>query len=165
MATFDPVFADVAEEMALDRELSVTYRRGWDPGHSLREVLDRTLDADLRAGYTQHGPQRGDLRIDADGRRAADVLSRGQLKSAAFAMLAAQGRLLGKASGTRAVFLVDDLVSELDATHRERAVAVLRSLEAQVFVADVAAEALRPLLAGQESAWFHVEHGACARIE
>lgn len=165
MAAFAAVFAEVAEEMALRETVSVGYRRGWDAERALRDVLDESFEADLRVGYTQHGPQRADLTIRVDGRRAAEVLSRGELKSAAFAMQAAQGRLLGSDTGSSAVFLVDDLVSELDAGHRQRAVAVLRSLEAQVFIADVAADVLRPLIATDESAWFHVKHGDCAPID
>lgn len=162
MAKFGVVFSGVAEEMALHRGLAVTYRRGWDGGRGLLEVLEEALESDVRAGFTQHGPQRADLRVQADGRRAAEVLSRGELKSTAFAMLAAQGRLLGMETGIASVFLVDDLVSELDAGHLSRAVSVLRSLDAQVFVADVAAEALRAMLDDEECAWFHVEHGDCA---
>ncbi len=171
---FQPVFEELAAEFALQPAPELSYRPGWDTGESLEAVMARSYDGDVRAGHTRYGPHRADFRVMLGRRRAGDVLSRGQLKCVAFTMLAAQGRLLGRQSGRQAVYLVDDLMSELDAAHRTRALAVLAGLGAQVFVADVAESALREALSqvavpgdsgSVTAAWFHVEHGRCRRAD
>jgi DNA replication and repair protein RecF len=75
-------------------------------------------------------------------------------------MKIAQGVLLSELTGTKVLFLVDDLPSELDKNNRKLVCELLCKLESQVFLTCVDASDL-------DDAWpssicprkFHVEHG------
>lgn len=152
-----------AECGALEARLpavALAYRRGWDPERELAAELERGRAADIRLGASRHGPHRADLEIKVEGRRAAEVLSRGQQKLLACALRIAQGRLLAAASGRDCVYLVDDLASELDRGNRRRVLDRLRAQKGQLFVTCVDRSLLDPAcFAAPGASLFHVEHG------
>jgi DNA replication and repair protein RecF len=88
--------------LGLDLELAV--RKGWQQGTHLREALDTRwlLDSERRA--TQVGPHRADLVIRLDGRPVRDLISRGQQKLVAAALLLAQLRQFSVDGGAQAIF-------------------------------------------------------------
>lgn len=139
--------------------VEAVFRRGWDPGSGLGEMLERNRGADLRMGHTTAGPHRAELRLTVGGRQAARRLSRGQEKLLALGLIGAQTVLYIRDSGRTPVVLLDDLPSELDGGHLERVVEWVGQLGAQVFATAV----VWPDAFG---AWpdpvqrFHVEHGA-----
>ncbi len=152
-----------AECDALGAELpavTLAYRRGWDPERELAAVLERARASDVRLGASQHGPHRADVEIRVAGRRAADVLSRGQQKLLACALRIAQGRMLAAAAGRDCVYLVDDLASELDRGNRRRVLDRLTAREGQLFVTCLDRSLLDPAcFAAAGASLFHVEHG------
>jgi DNA replication and repair protein RecF len=80
------------------------------------ELWRRNLERDRRRGYTTKGPHRDDLALrldDVDLRRYA---SRGQQRLAVVALRLAEAEFLARRTGTRPVFLLDDVASELDDT-------------------------------------------------
>ncbi|MEE4361246.1 MAG: DNA replication/repair protein RecF, partial [Pseudomonadales bacterium] len=148
------------DDLAGPDAVQIGYLPGWDREQSLSELLRRQRQADREAGYTRVGPQRAELRLVAAGRRAAEVLSRGQQKVLACALLVAQDRLLAEARGSAGVILVDDLPAELDAEHRQRLGAALGALDAQVIMTAVQADlVLDGLEAVRQLDMFHVEQG------
>lgn len=151
----------VLEALGGPEGVEVRYLAGWDAeSQPLEEVLRAQRETDRRQGYTRNGPQRADLRLSVQGRSAAEVLSRGQQKILACALLVAEGRWLAEATAKQGVYLVDDLPAELDSEHRERLGRVLATLPAQVLVTAVQADLVVPGLATATNlATFHVEHG------
>jgi DNA replication and repair protein RecF len=139
--------------------LQVALRPGWGREDSLREALINGRDAALKLGYTPIGPQRADLKMTLDNRPAAEVLSRGQLKVAVAAFRLAQGSVINERSHRQPIFLVDDVVAELDAFHVQKVLAELAATEGQVMMTSVDPQAL-------QQSWptdfglFHVEQGA-----
>jgi DNA replication and repair protein RecF len=138
-------------------DVQVEYRRGWS-GPGLSEALAVSRDRDLEKGATGAGPHRADLYLSLDGSPVRTILSRGEQKSLAAALLLSQAELLSS-RGERPVLLLDDLVSEFD---HERFLAVL----------DCALEVADQLwLSGTEQPdldhhcrVFHVKHGATAKV-
>jgi DNA replication and repair protein RecF len=139
--------------------VELTSRNGWDASMSLREALDRSSQSDRDRGFTQVGPHRYDVRIRLDGRAAADNLSRGQSKLVLTALKLAQGSLLAELTAVPPVYLVDDIVAELDAPHAKKVCELLAQQDGQVFMTAVEEQSLRRFWPGDEFKMFHVEQG------
>ncbi len=91
----------------------------------LYRLLTEDIDRDIRAGTTLHGVHKDDLLIRLNGQESRLFASQGQQRSLALAMKLAEGRISRDVTGEHPVFLLDDVLSELDAQRRSY---VLRSL-------------------------------------
>ena len=89
----------------------------------VREKRDR----ELWQGTTLVGPHREDLLLTGDGRPFASFASRGEQRSAVLALKLAEAQWLRERSADQPVFLLDDVLSELDPGRREALVAALPS--------------------------------------
>ncbi len=146
--------------------ISISYRRGWNEDQSYQDVLDKNRGIDIQRGYTSSGPHRADIDIKTQSHGVADVLSRGQQKSLVTALVVAQSRAFKEITGRQAVFLIDDLPSELDFEHQAMLGRWLTDLESQVFVTGVERKPLNdmwPESTRKEIATFHVELGKVNR--
>jgi len=110
------------------------YRSGWPTNESLDQALARTLERDKKAGFTQIGPHRADLRITHGNVAARDKVSHGQQKLLTSGMLLAQARVMANRRGVTPVLLVDDIAAELGARYRALLGQELTSLQSQVFI-------------------------------
>ena len=70
-------------------EVELHYLRGWSQALTLAEALSASRAADETRRQTQAGPHRADVAVRLHGRAARDVLSRGQQKLVAVAMVVA----------------------------------------------------------------------------
>ena len=156
---FKPFMSMLAPELD---EVTLTYRSGWDAALSYAEALTKAEISDREQGFTQSGPQRGDIRVSVGGYSAADTLSRGQQKLVVAALKLSQGKLLA-ARGEDVLYLIDDLPAELDAQHCERVCRALVSIDAQSLITSVEREAIPPDWLDGSPSVFHVEHGEVER--
>lgn len=123
----------------------------------LADALLLARDRDRAFGHTSAGPHRSDWRIRFASMPGGEALSRGQAKLAALSLLLAQAADLAGRLGEWPVVALDDMASELDASHRARVLAELRGSGAQVFVTGTEAPAVGE---GPEGlCLFHVEQG------
>lgn len=99
------------------RAVGIRYQPGWS-GESLLEALRGRRARDIERGQTGSGPHRADLSLMCGSASARTVLSRGEQKAVAAALLLIQAELL-KTAGKQPVLLFDDLVSEFDRSHFE----------------------------------------------
>jgi DNA replication and repair protein RecF len=83
--------------------------------HRLREVR---VD-EFRRGMSLVGPHRDDFRFLIEGRDLATFGSRGQQRLGVVAYKLAEIDVIDERSGERPVLLLDDVLSELDAVHRD----------------------------------------------
>lgn len=112
------------------------------PSVELRQALAvavaNSLEAhrgeELRRGVTAAGPHRDDLLIAADGVDLGRFGSRGQQRLAVVAIKLAELDFLEDAAGEPPVLLLDDVLSELDARHRQQLVSALAERRAQICV-------------------------------
>lgn len=97
-------------------------------------ALESARGEELRRGVTAMGPHRDDFAIRAGGVELARYGSRGQQRLALISLKLAELDLLTDAAGEPPVLLLDDALSELDATHRGKIVTSLATRSAQVCV-------------------------------
>lgn len=83
-----------------------------------RELLARRAD-ELRRGMTLVGPHRDEIAFTIDGRAARDFGSQGQQRSIVLAWKIAEVQVTRDILGRPPLLLLDDVMSELDASRRE----------------------------------------------
>lgn len=150
---------DTGREL-LGAEVCFEYRSGWKEGVELLESLEAGLERDLQQGSTQSGPHRGDLRLVYDERQARKLVSRGQQKLLACAMIIAAAQTAQSALERPLLMLLDDPAAELDRDSLSRLMGRVRNLGCQVIATSLVPDAA---IFGGEGAVFHVEHGALMR--
>jgi DNA replication and repair protein RecF len=120
-------FARHAEALGLEGAAEVAYRprsRAQTAEALAAELGERTA-GDIDRGFTSHGPHRDELALRRAGRELRAYGSRGQQRLGLLALLLAERELLADVRGTPPLLLLDDVMSELDATRRGRLVDVL----------------------------------------
>ncbi len=130
---------------------------GWPRGIALAEALARQRSADRRAGLTQSGPHRAELRIRAGERAVKHQISRGQQKLLIAALLLAQCHEIGAVGGQHPVLLVDDFAAELAEPFQAALLGALQRYPGQVFL--TAFERSGVLAQPHDASMFHVERG------
>lgn len=83
------------------------------------KLLSENLEREIYAGTTLYGVHKDDLEIFLGGKSARQYASQGQQRSLALALKLAEGEIVKKESGEFPVFLLDDVLSELDFGRRE----------------------------------------------
>jgi DNA replication and repair protein RecF len=119
-----PRFAEHAEGLGLEGELDLRYRPR--ATENLAAELAERHDADLERGFTGHGPHRDDVSFRRNGRELRAYGSRGQQRLGLLALLLAEREELASEHGSAPLLLLDDVMSELDGTRRERLTRLLR---------------------------------------
>jgi DNA replication and repair protein RecF len=121
-------FAQRADELGIAGAATVAYRArsSAQAAEQLAEELAERLDADLARGYTTHGPHRDDLLFARDGRELRAFGSQGEQRLALLALLLAERDALAAERDRPPLMLLDDVMSELDLSRRERLAAELR---------------------------------------
>lgn len=132
------------EHMSLP-ELRFSYYPGWTRDKLLQEMLEQSYPKDYAQGYTQYGPQRGDLKIRINTVPAWDVLSQGQQKMLSYALRLAQAELLQEKVQKRCIFLIDDMPAELDQPTQAIIGRALAEQGGQVFITGIEADMLNSL--------------------
>lgn len=91
--------------------------------NAVRESLYRLLmsrhDREIAVGSTLFGIHKDDIKIKINGSAARNFASQGQQRSIALALKLAEGELSAEYTGESPVFLLDDMLSELDTRRRE----------------------------------------------
>lgn len=106
---------------------------------ALREAIRAARPAELRAGCCLAGPHREDLVFRLDGQDAKAFASQGQQRSAVLSLKLAEARCVSQITGEHPVLLLDDVLSELDATRQEYLLTHMDGLQSFVTACDPAA--------------------------
>jgi len=138
-------------------DVTLQYQQGWVGGDYL-ESLQRNRGRDLERGQTLSGPHRADLGLHCGQTPARAILSRGEQKVLAAALLLTQAQLLME-SGEKPVLLLDDLASEFDRAHFNSVLRYALGTGAQVWVTGTREEAL-----DHPASVFHVEQGSVREV-
>jgi DNA replication and repair protein RecF len=150
-----PFWAELAEPLS-GVSVAMSYQRGWSEEEGLLEALTRTEPRDRERGSTSSGPHRAEVSLRVEGRAAREVLSRGQQKLIAIALVLAQLELLRADVGLRPTLLLDDPQAELDGDRLGAFLARVQRLPCQLIVTSLQAEFG---LLGRAERVFHVERG------
>ena len=150
-----PYWDGTVEQLAgLPAELR--YQPGWNQDLSLAEAISAAWTRDSHRGLTHAGPHRADVQVRIDGQAARELLSRGQQKLIAAAMVLAQLKMLRERLDLVPTLLLDDPAAELDADRLARFVEQVKSLRCQLVL--TALNGARALFGPPERV-FHVERG------
>jgi DNA replication and repair protein RecF len=126
VAELAPFFAGAADDLGLAGGGTVEYApRAAGSVAEIRAGLVERRDVDLRLGRTSWGPHLDDVKISADGRALRRYGSQGQQRVALLALLFAEREALLAAHRVVPLLLLDDVMSELDPSRRDRLVARL----------------------------------------
>jgi DNA replication and repair protein RecF len=118
----DP-FAEAADELGLEGGGAIEYApRAAGSAAEIYAGLAERREADLRLGRSSWGPHLDELKIEAGGRSLRRYGSQGQQRAALLALLFAQRDALLAARGSPPLLLLDDVMSELDPSRRDRLV-------------------------------------------
>lgn len=112
---------------------------------SYRRLLEEKREKERWQGTTLVGPHREDLAVTSGGRELPSFASRGEQRSVVLALKLAEAQWLRQRTGSIPVFLLDDVLSELDPERRERLIGALPE-DAQVLVTSALPSGLPPAL-------------------
>ena len=127
----DPGVEGMEKDASWLREPSPTYLAG-DPGSiatAFHRELSRVRSREIAAGMSLVGPHRDDVQFVAQGRDLRTYGSRGQQRTAALAVKLAEVAIMRRALGTPPLLLLDDVMSELDASRRGLLLEALTGVE------------------------------------
>ncbi|MDA1073632.1 MAG: DNA replication/repair protein RecF [Proteobacteria bacterium] len=160
-----PIFYDVLRKLAPELNAELTYHGGWSGEQRFGKVLGEWTARDVKSGATQVGPHRADVTIQADRQAAQKVLSRGQGKMVASALLVGQAMLLARRNDKNSIFLIDDIGAELDLVRNRRFFEILGELDCQILASSTLEPSVFEALNVTQKPLtvFHVEHGAVHR--
>ena len=153
MVPFIECYLNNCQKFMERNDISVEYQRGWEG--ELAEILANDVDQDIKRGYTHKGFQRADVKIRIKGDDVTRVCSRGELKILAWTLVISQGDLLD----TDLVYLVDELMAELDTQHRKKICRHLEGCNRQVIATGIDAVELATCWDVVDPKMFHVEQG------
>ena len=112
----------------------------------LYEALTSNIDREIMMGSTLYGVHKDDIAVRLNGKDAKIYASQGQQRSLALSMKLAEGEMSKKISGEFPVFLLDDVLSELDC---DRRAFILRNLtDRQLIVTSCEPDIFRSMDAG-----------------
>ena len=135
----DPLHRQLTEEA---ERLDLVYRPGLATSDErsekavaddLRRDLARHRQREIAQGFTLSGPHRDDLQVLVDGMDAGQYASRGQSRTVVVAMKLAEASYVMERRGEEPVLLLDDVLSELDATRRSHVLEMTRRYQ-QCFI-------------------------------
>ena len=151
VAELAPHFTEAATDLGFEAPASIDYApRAAGGAEELKAGLKERRGADLRLGRTSWGPHLDEIRLCLAARPLRRYGSQGQQRLALLALLFAERESLLRSRGAPPLMLLDDVMSELDGSRRERLSARLESggqalitaTEASAVPARLAVEAL-----------------------
>ncbi len=120
--------------------LTISYETGIPdrdiPEEDRKELYKRKLEEELERdsynGFTSFGPHKDDLKIEVNGTDIRQYGSQGQQRTAALSMKLAEIGLIREETGSDAVLLLDDVLSELDQGRQQYLIEAMKDV--QVFI-------------------------------
>ncbi len=105
-----------------------------------RNAFGMNVDKEIRAGTTLYGPHKDDITITLNGGEARVFASQGQQRSIALAMKLGEGELSRDETGEYPVFLLDDILSELDESRKAYVIGGLTDRQVLITTCEVIPE-------------------------
>ena len=113
-------------------ELEIKYETSTVDKEQMKKKLRESFDTDLAKGFTGFGPHKDYLSIKINGKDIRVYGSQGQQRTAALSLKLAEIELIKQETGENAVLLLDDVLSELDATRQRYLIETMKDV--QIFV-------------------------------
>ncbi len=128
--------ADIFCEMTYGREVpEIRYLTPCDEKGYL-DMFTSSVEREIRFGTTLFGVHKDDLEILLNSREAKKFASQGQQRSLALSLKLAEGEISKEISGEYPVFLLDDVLSELDENRKSFIVSQMKGRQVIVTSCD-----------------------------
>ncbi len=118
--------------------------------------LEEFQELDILRGSTNVGPQRDDIRLEVNGINLRSFGSQGQQRTGVLSLKLSELEFLRSETGEYPVLLLDDVMSELDRTRRQKLMEFIRKEHIQTLITATDAAYLP---AGELADIFHVRAG------
>ncbi|HZP55792.1 MAG TPA: DNA replication and repair protein RecF [Candidatus Saccharimonadales bacterium] len=102
----------------------------------LLSKLEANDPLDFQRGFTAYGPHREDVMLYINKKPGSTSASRGEVRSLLIALKIFELGLLKKTRGTKPIFLLDDVFSELDGARRSHLVEYLKDYQSIITTTD-----------------------------
>lgn len=146
-------------DMTLGKErLELQYRHQKSREEYFSELMSNH-ERELKYGSTLYGVHKDDIDIFLCGHEARSFASQGQQRSIALALKLSEGEISKKECGSYPVFLLDDVLSELDSQRREYVISGIR--DRQTFITSCNIDDFSEL---KDAVCYRVEEGAFKRL-
>ena len=123
-SSFSAIFPDIYNNVSLeDRGIKIKYRPSWGEDEtydSLVEKLSLQRETDIKMSTTTSGPHRDRFLITDRNGVFVNGASTGQMRLASLVFRSAQAAFFRQKTGMNPIFLIDDVLLELDAQKRAR---------------------------------------------
>ena len=134
---FSPLFSQVFKEVSgTEMTIKLRYQPSWGEAENLDEVTALLADKrerDLETGMTNWGPHRDRFCFYMSNKDFSKIASTGQSRLITLAMRNAQAVFYTAKTGRHPIFLIDDVLLELDRGKRERFIATLPDYDQAFF--------------------------------
>lgn len=104
---------------------------------SILHKLESSRQSDALRGFTSVGPHRDDIELLLDGHPASETASRGEMRSIMLAFKLLEVELQEHHSGKKPLLLLDDVFSELDLSHEQALVKILKEYQTIITATDL----------------------------
>ena len=122
---FSSVFSRLYEEVSGISGINVRYIKSWKGENDTTAHLNEKRAVDLAAGISTTGPHRDRYVFAHNGIEFTGKASTGQKRLLALLLRAAQARRFSEMTGFNPVFLLDDVLLEMDGEKRRRFLSVM----------------------------------------
>lgn len=123
-------------------KLTLIYRGGKSKEEYFEELMSNH-EREIKYGSTLYGIHKDDIDIFLSGHEARSFASQGQQRSIALALKLSEGEISKKECGSYPVFLLDDVLSELDMSRRQYVLSGLKNR--QTFITSCSTEDFKGL--------------------
>lgn len=110
------------QQLDVDMPQAVSEFTGW-----YQEKLAKNRQLDIDRGSTGIGPHRDDLLLEVNGQNLRVYGSQGQQRTGALALKLAELEFIKSETGEYPILLLDDVMSELDASRREHLLGFIKN--------------------------------------
>lgn len=146
------------QELLTNSHCIMKYFKGWDKresGRNLFSILEDQFLIDRQRQYTSMGAHQADIVFQVDKKNGKFIFSRGQQKIILIALKLAQASLVTGGC----LYLLDDLVAELDEEHLQRVMSCVQMLSGQIILTGIDENFLKKVSFVKEHRVFAVELG------
>ena len=105
-------------------------------GSRMLAKLEASAMADIERGFTAYGPHREDIICRLNDQQVGETASRGESRSLVLALKIFELNLVEEVRGDPAIFLLDDVFSELDGARRNALVNYLKNRQVIITTTD-----------------------------
>ncbi len=123
-SSFEKIFPSIYEKVSLeDRKINISYRPSWSLDSDADQIMQKLIeqrDTDIKMSTTTSGPHRDRFVITDKYGIFVNGASTGQMRLASLVFRSAQAQFFRERSAQDPIFLIDDVLLELDSEKRGR---------------------------------------------